>query len=445
MGRPFVLDWVTSVYDSLDSHSESVLPTGSQQGSREGTQPGFQQGFQQGSQLGFQEGSQEGSQSFQQGSLSGSESFPTHIWSDNSNHPIYSPPPHNLTSIRHLLSETRNLTVVDFKMYIHLLLGRMTMSAKEAITELLWSTLSPHQQQLFALPYFGNRWSDDEILQGLQSPWLSRTQQMHSNRELARVAATSRRGLDPTSHDSTALNSQPARSFSGSVTSFLRDVSISDRPPPRPYVQVPTFSSAESTVRHAAMRNVSPTSPSRSAPATNTTSQNISTFLSPSDPPFLPFNRLDIGRSRSMALEDQVFAVLIEAIVRAERADRANATTSTANPSTLARLPSATSPSTQPRETDPLNSLSVYGMQHPRLPSATPPITPVAGLIPGQILPTAIPSLSSLVPRVLQDTSIVIRPLTRTPLTAPLASASSTSPIASNRSTDVDSSEIIRL
>lgn len=79
----------------------------------------------------------------------------------------------NPVLVRRILSQAHQLTGEDLRDFLHGMLGRMTIPAKEAVTEILWSTLTSREQQLFDLPYFGLRWNQDHVLRNLSSPWTS--------------------------------------------------------------------------------------------------------------------------------------------------------------------------------------------------------------------------------------------------------------------------------
>ncbi|KAJ1552295.1 hypothetical protein HK096_000725 [Nowakowskiella sp. JEL0078] len=60
------------------------------------------------------------------------------------------------------------------KRFLELLFSRMTLSAKEAVIEILWSTLTPPEQSIFDLPIAGSpSWSNEEILRGLSRTFIT--------------------------------------------------------------------------------------------------------------------------------------------------------------------------------------------------------------------------------------------------------------------------------
>ncbi|KAJ3085374.1 hypothetical protein HK102_000061, partial [Quaeritorhiza haematococci] len=67
-----------------------------------------------------------------------------------------------------LLRAVLTLSPSDFKRFLELLFSRMAITAKEAVTELLWASLSSTERDLFDMPVTGTPlFSEEEILRGL--------------------------------------------------------------------------------------------------------------------------------------------------------------------------------------------------------------------------------------------------------------------------------------
>ncbi|KAI8799898.1 hypothetical protein BJ742DRAFT_882417 [Cladochytrium replicatum] len=67
-----------------------------------------------------------------------------------------------------LLTCVRALPPDEMKGFLEHMFTRMTLSAKEAIADILWSTLTPAEQDAFELPSVGgNEWTHDQIINGL--------------------------------------------------------------------------------------------------------------------------------------------------------------------------------------------------------------------------------------------------------------------------------------
>ncbi|KAH6594576.1 hypothetical protein BASA50_006526 [Batrachochytrium salamandrivorans] len=405
----------------------------------------------------------------------------------------------HMDAIDRLLAETCTLHVSNLRMYLQLLLGRMTLSAKETVTELLWSTLQPHEQQLFALPYFSNRWSEHEVLEGLQSPWITRAQQQQQQQPSAH-AATGMGESDQGTYDMAvgtrsawpASSASSTRSFDPNRGRMTRNptpaafrpasemIAAALLPPPRLYTEVPTFS-PPSVPNHSTL-SAGPATPTiRATPSTSSTSSTTSTISlpdlllptththaaspdrqastrrttlqQPESTLSLPTQRA-ATRSNTMTFEDQIFAVLIEAIVRAERVER-SITAISEQPHRLGRLPLQRQSLSHPGSRDSSSALQPSGIegsgalsrqlrmtmlqsqqpQQPQLQQQVQPSTLMANTVASRIHHSRVDATPG-------DATAALRDLLRT---TTAGDSATTTDVVSSTSGDSDPSEILIL
>ncbi|KAI8924534.1 hypothetical protein BC831DRAFT_513255 [Entophlyctis helioformis] len=213
----------------------------------------------------------------------------------------------NPAAVHRLLNQARGLVAEDLSHFLTLMLNSMSLRSKETVIELVWSTLTLREQQFFDLPYAGQRRTEEDILHGLQSPWLPRSQVLQQQRLLQQ-----RRG-------------EPQRASAANLDSIIsgvpagRTLSASGASPPRGGF----FTDIRSPANDA---------------SSSSTSLGASVLMNgTSEPPpgvvsrFRPVgirgqglggqaNAIGPARSSAQELEDQILSVLMEAIVRAERA-----------------------------------------------------------------------------------------------------------------------------
>ncbi|RKO87179.1 hypothetical protein BDK51DRAFT_41110 [Blyttiomyces helicus] len=75
--------------------------------------------------------------------------------------------PNTRLGATHVLRLVSRLTTRDLKVFFELMAASMTMPSKEALAEILWASLSSHEQGIFELPGASGPWTENEILRGL--------------------------------------------------------------------------------------------------------------------------------------------------------------------------------------------------------------------------------------------------------------------------------------
>ena len=63
------------------------------------------------------------------------------------------------------LERVRSLDPEDLKLFFEGLFSRMSLSAKETVVELIWTSMTVREQHLFDMPYPDRRLTDDEIME----------------------------------------------------------------------------------------------------------------------------------------------------------------------------------------------------------------------------------------------------------------------------------------
>lgn len=74
--------------------------------------------------------------------------------------------------VANLLNDMRQLSTSELKEYFEKMFEIMNSTAKEAVTEIMWTKLSTEEQQTFEMPYFGHRWSENAINYALNNAFV---------------------------------------------------------------------------------------------------------------------------------------------------------------------------------------------------------------------------------------------------------------------------------
>lgn len=165
----------------------------------------------------------------------------------------------SIKAISNILSELNGLRANELRMLFETLFSRMSVGSKEAMVEILWSQLSPGEQQSFELPYFGSRWSDESISHAFSNAFAEPIPLPYSSTTRDRTRSRSTGG--PTT---AATNTRRNRVFSDHTVSHTFSGSFT---PASAMISTSAHAADSPTSRGTSTRIVHPTPP-RSVAAT---------------------------------------------------------------------------------------------------------------------------------------------------------------------------------
>jgi hypothetical protein len=107
--------------------------------------------------------------------------------------------------VQQMVRQVRSLHPDDLRSFFESIFQKMTITSKEAMTEIMWTGLSTSEQQAFEMPYFGHRWSQASIHNALQAAF---QQQPEGSAAHVRAGRTIRLADSGTSHFSAGVSTR---------------------------------------------------------------------------------------------------------------------------------------------------------------------------------------------------------------------------------------------